>query len=257
MRPVLHQRHDRQPQGRALRASLDRAPRHVDHRARHLRPLGALGHAAGRADVPRQQLVPALCRGDHRPEAGHLRRQQGRTRICRLFNEEGVTHSAGVPDRLAEHDRPCRGHGRRPGQTAHDHRRRIVGAAGDHPLVPRARDPGQPSVGHDRDVADRHGRGAAGELGLDERAKSRSTISSRPGRSMFGVELRIVDDEGKVLPRDGESSGRLQTRGAGRGPRAISRRTRIASTRTIGSTPAISPSSIPTTRCASPTAPRT
>jgi fatty-acyl-CoA synthase len=36
---------------------------------------------------------------------------------------------------------------------------------------------------------------------------------SRPGRSMFGVELRTVDAEGNVLPRDGVSSGRLQTRG--------------------------------------------
>jgi acyl-CoA synthetase (AMP-forming)/AMP-acid ligase II len=31
---------------------------------------------------------------------------------------------------------------------------------------------------------------------------------------MFGVELRVVDDGGKVMPRDGESSGHLQTRGA-------------------------------------------
>jgi fatty-acyl-CoA synthase len=37
---------------------------------------------------------------------------------------------------------------------------------------------------------------------------------SRPGRSMFGVELRVVDDMGNVLPRDGASSGHLQTRGA-------------------------------------------
>jgi len=37
---------------------------------------------------------------------------------------------------------------------------------------------------------------------------------SRPGRSMFGVELRTVDDQGKVLPRDGRSAGKLQTRGA-------------------------------------------
>ena len=29
----------------------------------------------------------------------------------------------------------------------------------------------------------------------------------------FGVELRTVDDEGNVLPRDGKTSGRLQTRG--------------------------------------------
>ena len=73
VRPLLHQRHDRQPQGRALRASLDRAPRDVDHRAGHLRSVGALGHAAGRADVPRQQLVHSLCGGDRRVQAGDLR----------------------------------------------------------------------------------------------------------------------------------------------------------------------------------------
>jgi len=38
---------------------------------------------------------------------------------------------------------------------------------------------------------------------------------ARPGRSMFGVELRTVDDDGTVLPRDGVSAGRLQTRGPG------------------------------------------
>ena len=36
---------------------------------------------------------------------------------------------------------------------------------------------------------------------------------SRPGRSMFGVELRVVDSDRKVLPRDGASSGHLETRG--------------------------------------------
>ena len=36
---------------------------------------------------------------------------------------------------------------------------------------------------------------------------------ARPGRSMFGVELRVIDDSGQVMPRDGKSSGRLQTRG--------------------------------------------
>jgi fatty-acyl-CoA synthase len=33
------------------------------------------------------------------------------------------------------------------------------------------------------------------------------------GRVPFGIELRIVDDEGHVLPRDGEASGRLEVRG--------------------------------------------
>jgi fatty-acyl-CoA synthase len=35
----------------------------------------------------------------------------------------------------------------------------------------------------------------------------------KQGRVPFGVELRIVDDEGRTLPRDGKTSGRLQARG--------------------------------------------
>ncbi len=33
------------------------------------------------------------------------------------------------------------------------------------------------------------------------------------GRSIFGIELRIVDDEDNLLPRDGETTGHLQARG--------------------------------------------
>jgi fatty-acyl-CoA synthase len=36
----------------------------------------------------------------------------------------------------------------------------------------------------------------------------------KQGRPPFGVELKIVDDEGKDLPNDGETSGRLMVRGA-------------------------------------------
>ena len=98
-------------------------------------------------------LKLVIC-ADNRPE-----------RICRLFNEEGVTHSAGVPTvwlNVIDHVEDT---GRGARQAAHDHRRRVVGAAGDDPLVPRARNPRQSSVGHDRDVADRHGRGAAARTG--------------------------------------------------------------------------------------------
>ena len=38
-------------------------------------------------------------------------------------------------------------------------------------------------------------------------------VVCRQGCPPFGVELRIVDDEGRELPRDGETSGRLQIRG--------------------------------------------
>jgi len=33
------------------------------------------------------------------------------------------------------------------------------------------------------------------------------------GRQVFGVSLRLVDDEGNILPRDGKTSGSLQVRG--------------------------------------------
>jgi fatty-acyl-CoA synthase len=35
----------------------------------------------------------------------------------------------------------------------------------------------------------------------------------KQGRGLYGVELRIVDEAGRVLPRDGQSPGRLQVRG--------------------------------------------
>ncbi len=50
------------------------------------------------------------------------------------------------------------------------------------------------------------------ELGRAER-RGAGRIYRRQGRVPFGVELRVVDDEGNVQPRDGKSSGRLQCRG--------------------------------------------
>lgn len=42
---------------------------------------------------------------------------------------------------------------------------------------------------------------------------TRMTQKLKQGRTPFGVELKIVDDEGKDLPNDGETSGRLLVRG--------------------------------------------
>ena len=46
-----------------------------------------------------------------------------------------------------------------------------------------------------------------GEDQLDE------VLWTRQGRLQFGIELKVVDDEGVELPRDGESAGRLLVRG--------------------------------------------
>lgn len=47
------------------------------------------------------------------------------------------------------------------------------------------------------------------ELPEDEKSKYRI----KAGRLVYGVEMRIVDDEGRELPWDGETSGSLQVRG--------------------------------------------
>ncbi|MBT9446402.1 MAG: long-chain fatty acid--CoA ligase [Hyphomonadaceae bacterium] len=48
---------------------------------------------------------------------------------------------------------------------------------------------------------------ALGEEALDE------AIWTRQGRLQFGIDLRIVDDDGRDAPRDGETSGALMVRG--------------------------------------------
>lgn len=48
---------------------------------------------------------------------------------------------------------------------------------------------------------------ALGQAATDE------VIWTRQGRLQFGIELKIVDEAGKELPRDGESPGRLLVRG--------------------------------------------
>ena len=63
------------------------------------------------------------------------------------------------------------------------------------------------AVGDDRDVA-RRVAGAAAQGARRERAAARTQ-----GRPLFGVEMRIVDDDGNVLPNDGESVGEFEVRG--------------------------------------------
>ena len=44
-------------------------------------------------------------------------------------------------------------------------------------------------------------------------ADAQMAIKAKQGRPIFGVDLRIVDEDGKVLPHDGTASGHLQVRG--------------------------------------------
>ena len=58
--------------------------------------------------------------------------------------------------------------------------------------------------------------GSLGSMTSDVLEKDRETIVKyklKQGRPPFGVEMKVTDDEGKDLPRDGKSAGRLLVRG--------------------------------------------
>jgi len=140
--------------------------------------------------------------GDNRPE--HL---------CELFNREGVTHTAGVPTVwLGMID-----HVEHSGASLGKLRLVIIGGSSAPPATIRWFRERGIHVNHLWGMTEMTPVGTVGappsnwdEMSDDEQVD----YMARPGRSMFGVELRTVDADGKVLPRDGVSSGKLQTRGA-------------------------------------------
>ncbi|HKX92260.1 MAG TPA: long-chain fatty acid--CoA ligase [Sphingomicrobium sp.] len=133
--------------------------------------------------------------------------------LCRLFNEEGVTHTAGVPTVwLGMID-----HVERSGAPLGKLEMVVIGGSAAPPATIRwFRDRGI-RVNHLWGMTEMSPVGTVGAptAQWDEMTdEEQIEFCSRPGRSMFGVELRTVDDHGDLLPRDGTSAGRLQTRGA-------------------------------------------
>ena len=51
------------------------------------------------------------------------------------------------------------------------------------------------------------------KLVSDEQTDTEEVLMTRQGRSMFGIEIRIVDEDGIPLPWDGASPGSLMVRG--------------------------------------------
>lgn len=132
--------------------------------------------------------------------------------LCDLMHDEGVTHSAGVPTvwiaMFAHMDATGMDYGKL-------YRVIIGGSACPRAMIERFMKAGI-DVGHAWGMTETSPIGTMGkrpwnwdEMSFDERVD----IVARQGCPPFGVELRVVDDEGKVQPRDGVSSGELQCRG--------------------------------------------
>ena len=180
---LLHQRHDRQSQGRALRASLVGDPRHGRGRA-----VRASICRRSTVALPIVPMFHAAAWG--LPFAGAL---AGIKFVYSQVNdpvravpadERGEGHPFGRrADRLARAcssiwTRPAR----RPQHLQHRHHRRLGRAARDDRAADEDGHPRRPCLGDDRDLADRHDRRAAGQLGRAElRRAGRSRRASRAG----------------------------------------------------------------------------
>ena len=88
-------------------------------------------------------------------------------------------------------------------------------------------------------------------------AEERMAVQAKQGRAVFGVDMKIVDDDGEELPHDGKASGELLVRGPWIIVELLQGRGRRPAASTAGSRPATSRPSTPTATCRSPTAART
>ena len=138
---------------------------------------------------------------DYRPE-----------QLCDLFRDEKVSHSAGVPTvwlGMIEHIE-------RTGDGLADLQYvTIGGSAAPRAMILWFRARGV-QVGHAWGMTETSPIGSMGAppAGWDEMSdEDQVEFICRQGRVPFGIELRIVDEAGAMLPRDGQASGDLQVRG--------------------------------------------
>ena len=92
------------------------------------------------------------------------------------------------------------------------------------------------------------------------RWRSACDVQAKQGRAVFGVDMKIVDDDGNELPQDGKAFGDLMVRGPWIVQRLLQGRGRRSAGHDAdghGSPPATWPPSTPTATCRSPTAART
>ncbi|MFC7537620.1 long-chain fatty acid--CoA ligase [Sphingomonas sp. GCM10030256] len=132
--------------------------------------------------------------------------------MCDLFRDEKVTHSAGVPTiwlGMIEHiEKTGADLGSLKSVT-------IGGSAAPRAMIKWFRDRGI-NVGHAWGMTETSPIGSLGAPPAEWDSMSdaeQMDYTARQGRVPFGIEMRIVDDGGVELPRDGVASGRLQVRG--------------------------------------------
>lgn len=133
--------------------------------------------------------------------------------LYELMESEGVTISAGVPtiwQALLAYMEPL-------GLRFTTMRRTGVGgSAMPQALIAKFMDVYQVEVRHGWGMTETTAIGTMGTLQpktKDWTSEQKQVLLAKQGRSAFGVEIKVVDDEGKTRPRDGTSQGELMVRG--------------------------------------------
>lgn len=133
--------------------------------------------------------------------------------LCDLMNAEEVTLALGVPTvwlALLQYTEKA-------GKRLESLQRTVIGgAAVTRSMIKEFRDK------HDVEVRQGWGMTEMSPLGTCNSIKAgleslsddeRLDLATKAGRGLFGVQMRIVDDDGNKLPWDGEAYGALQVRG--------------------------------------------
>jgi fatty-acyl-CoA synthase len=133
--------------------------------------------------------------------------------LYELMESEGVTISAGVPtiwQALLAYMEPL-------GLRFSTMRKTGVGgSAMPQALIAKFMDTYQVEVRHGWGMTETTAIGTMGTLQpktKDWTPEQKHALLAKQGRSAFGVEIKVVNDEGKTLPRDGTSQGELMVRG--------------------------------------------
>ncbi len=133
--------------------------------------------------------------------------------VCELFESEGVTFSAGVPTVWLAVLQYLQKAGRKPATL----RRLLVGGSACPPALMETfqRDLGVRMI-HGWGMTEMSPLGTIGNLKHKHESLPQNeqfAVALKQGRPPFGVDLKIVDPEGRELPRDGKASGDLLVRG--------------------------------------------
>lgn len=129
-----------------------------------------------------------------------------------LIRSEKVTHSAGVPTVWLSLFADMDAHG---GDYGKLERVVIGGSAAPRAMIERLLRAGI-IVAHAWGMTETSPIGTMGALpeGWDDLTiEQKVDVVSKQGKVPYLVDMRVVDDEGVILPRDGKSSGTLQVRG--------------------------------------------